>query len=84
MALPAGTRLGPTLMAVKVQTRGDGLAMGAPRPLFVTNADPATVLRNVYSPPTDGQRFLLMSPLVPGGTSPLVGVLNWTAGLTQK
>jgi len=42
------------------------------------------MLRNVYSPSPDGQRFLLMSPLVPRGTSPLVGVLNWTAGLPQK
>jgi hypothetical protein len=55
-------------MAVDVRTRGDGLAMGAPWPLFVTNAEPANVLRNVYSPSTDGQRFLLMSPLVPRGT----------------
>ena len=73
-----------TLMAVDVQARGAGLAIGAPRPLFVTNTDPADVIRNVYSPSIDGQRFLLMSPIVPRGTSPLVGVLNWAAGLPPK
>lgn len=73
-----------TLMAVEVQARGAGLAIGAARPLFVTNTDPADVIRNVYSPSIDGQRFLLMSPLVPRSTSPLVGVLNWTAGLRRK
>ena len=73
-----------TLMAVDVQARDAGLVIGAPRPLFVTNTDPADVIRNVYTPSVDGQRFLLMSPLVPRGTSPLVGVLNWAAGLTRK
>ncbi len=72
-----------TLMSVEVQARGTGLAIGAPRPLFVTNTEPLTVIRNVYTPSVDGQRFLLMSPLVPRGTSPLVGVLNWTAGLRR-
>ena len=73
-----------TLMSVDVRTRGEGLVLSAPRPLFVTNTEPATVLRNVYSPATDGQRFLVMVPLVPRGTSSLVGVLNWAAGLRQK
>ena len=41
-------------------------------------------IRNTYSPSVDGQRFLLLSPLVPRDTSPLVGVLNWTAGLARK
>lgn len=71
-------------MAVDVPARGDGLAIGAARPLFVTNTDTANVIRNVYSPSNDGQRFLLLSPLVPRGTSPLVGVLNWTAGLPRR
>jgi Tol biopolymer transport system component len=73
-----------TLIAVDVQAHGTGLTVGAPRPLFVTNTDPSNVLRNVYSPSNDGQRFLLMSPLVPRATSPLVGVLNWSAGLLRK
>ena len=72
-----------TLMAVDVQARDGGLVLGAPRPLFVTNTDSADVIRNVYTPSIDGQRFLLMSPLVPRGTSPLVGVLDWTAGLRR-
>lgn len=73
-----------TLMAVDVGRRGADLAIGAPRPLFVTGTEPADVLRSVYSPANDGQRFLLMTPLVPRGTSPLVGVLNWAAGLTRR
>ena len=73
-----------TLMAVEVQSRADGLVMGTPQPLFVTNSDPATVIRNVYSPAADGQRFMIMTPIVPRSTSPLVGVLNWTAGLSRK
>ena len=73
-----------TLKAVDVQESVAGLTIGTPHPLFVTNTDPANVLRNVYSPSIDGQRFLLMSPLVPRDTSPLVGVLNWTAGLSRK
>jgi Tol biopolymer transport system component/tRNA A-37 threonylcarbamoyl transferase component Bud32 len=73
-----------TLMAVDAGTRGADLMIGAPRPLFVTGTEPPDVLRNVYSPATDGQRFLVMSPIVPRGTSPLVGVLNWAAGLTRK
>ena len=73
-----------TLMAVDVQPRDGRLVIGAPRPQFVTNTDPSDVIRNVYTPSVDGQRFLLISPLVRHGTSPLVGVLNWTAGLAQK
>jgi len=71
-------------MAVEVRPRGGELAVGAPQPLFATNADPRYVIRNVYSPSTDGLRFLLMSPLVPRGTSTLVGVLNWMAGLPTR
>jgi Tol biopolymer transport system component len=72
-----------TLMAVDVQVRGATLVVGTPRPLFVTNANPNYVMRNVYSPSVDGQRFLLMSMRVPRDTSPLVGVLNWAAGLRK-
>ena len=73
-----------TLMAVDVQARGSSLAIGAPQPLFVTNTDPPNVIRNVYSPSPDGKRFLLLAPLVPHGTSPLVGVLNWAAALPGR
>jgi Tol biopolymer transport system component len=71
------------LMAVDVQSRAADLVLGSPQPLFATNIDPVSAIRNVYSPSPDGKRFLLMSPLVPYGTSPLVGVLNWTAGLPR-
>jgi dipeptidyl aminopeptidase/acylaminoacyl peptidase len=73
-----------TLMAVDVQPRAASLAIGAPQSLFVTNTSPPDVIRNVYSPSPDGQRFLVLSPLVPHGMSPLVGVLNWATGLPPK
>ena len=73
-----------TLMAVEVHENGDSLAVGSPQALFVTNAEPDRVIRNNYTVSADGQRFLVMSPLVSPGASPLVGVLNWMAGLSRK
>jgi len=73
-----------TLMAVDVGPRAADLAIGTPRSLFVTNTNPRDVTRNVYSPSPDGQRFVVLSPIVPHGASPLVGVLNWATGLPRK
>lgn len=42
-----------TLMAVDVQARDGSLVLGAPRPLFVTNTDPADVGRRLG----DGRRL---------------------------
>jgi hypothetical protein len=42
------------------------------------------VIRNNYAASADGQRFLVMSPLVNPSASPLVGVLNWMAGFKRE
>ena len=73
-----------TLMAVDVRESGASLTVGPPQALFVTNIEPERVIRNSYAAAIDGQRFLVMSPLVNPSASPLVGVLNWTAGLLRK
>jgi dipeptidyl aminopeptidase/acylaminoacyl peptidase len=73
-----------TLMAVEVHENGAGLSVGPPQALFLTNAQPERVIRNSYAVSADGQRFLVMSPLVNPSASTLVGVLNWMAGLNRK
>jgi hypothetical protein len=49
----------------------------------IGSADVVDDEKGAMHPSVDGQRFLLMSPLVPRGTSPFVGVLDWTAGLRR-
>jgi Tol biopolymer transport system component/tRNA A-37 threonylcarbamoyl transferase component Bud32 len=73
-----------TLMAVDVHASGAGFAVGAAQPLFLTNVEPDRVLRNNYASSIDGQKFLVMSPLVSPSASPLVGVINWAAVLSRK
>ena len=70
-----------TLMAVGVRPNGTGLTVGVATPLFRTNAEPERVFRNQYAAAADGQRFLVMSPLVPPSASRLVAILNWASGL---
>jgi len=60
------------------------LAPGAAQPLFVTNVEPGRVLRKSFTASPDGHRFLVMSPRASVNASPLVGVLNWASGLSQK
>jgi len=52
--------------------------------LFRTNVEADRVIRNNYAVSADGQRILVMSPLVDPGASRLVGVTNWTAALASK
>jgi len=73
-----------TLMAVEVRDNGASLAVGPPQALFLTNAEPERVIRNNYAASIDGQRFLVTSPLVNPSASPLVGVLDWMAGLKRE
>jgi serine/threonine protein kinase len=73
-----------TLMAVEIRQDGKTLALGNVQPLFVTNVERARVIRNNYTASLDGQRFLVMSPIVHPSASPLVGMLNWAAGLSSK
>ena len=53
-----------SLIAVEVQETATGLRVAPPQPLFTTNVEPARVLRNAFAASADGQRFLVMSPLV--------------------
>jgi Tol biopolymer transport system component len=73
-----------TLVAVELHSGAGGLVVGASQPLFQTNAEDARVIRNHYTASSDGQRFLVMSPLVPPNISRLVAVVNWTAALERK
>jgi len=73
-----------TLMSVDVHPSGASLHVGAAQALFATNAELGRVLRNTYAASADGQRFLVISSIVAPGASPLVGVLNWMAGLSRK
>jgi Tol biopolymer transport system component len=72
-----------TLMSVEIRATGNSVSAGAPQSLFTTNTDPLQVLRNTYAPSPDGQRFVVMSPVVSPGTSRLVGVMNWAAGIKR-
>jgi hypothetical protein len=71
-------------MAVGVRESGSTVTVDVPQPLFLTNVERARVIRNNYTVSLDGQRFLVMSPIVHPSASPLVGILNWTAGLSSK
>jgi dipeptidyl aminopeptidase/acylaminoacyl peptidase len=73
-----------TLMAVEIRQDSKTLTLGAVAPLFVTNVERQRVIRNNYTASPDGQRILVMSPLVHPSASPLVGMLNWAAGLSSK
>ena len=72
-----------TLMSVAVRESGTQFAIVEERPLFQTNAEQDRAIRNHYTASPDGQRFLVLSPLVDPNASPLVAVLNWTAGLKR-
>ena len=72
-----------TLMSVVVGADSNQLNIGAAQPLFQTNAEQERGLRNRYIASPDGQRFLVLSPLVDPNASALVAVLNWSAGLKR-
>jgi Tol biopolymer transport system component len=68
-----------TLMAVKVKigTPVTSDIVGEPKALFRTNVDPSRVIRNQYVVTPDGQRIMVLSPVVHPDASPLIGILNW-------
>ena len=73
-----------TLTSVELKITGATLAsnsIGEPTALFRTNIDPARAFRNHYAFTPDGQRVMLLSPIVNPKASPLVGVLNWSKAL---
>jgi serine/threonine protein kinase/Tol biopolymer transport system component len=72
------------LMAVELLTAGAGLVPGIAQPLFQTNDDESRVIRNQYAVSADGQRFLVMAPLLGPNVSPLIAVVNWKAAQERK
>jgi Tol biopolymer transport system component len=71
------------LMSVAVRQESARFVIGASQPLFRTSVEQERGIRNHYAASPDGQRFLVLSPLVDPNASPLVAVLNWAAGLER-
>ena len=69
------------LMAVEITT-GPKLDSSTPRELFDTGL-PVSLLQDQYRATPDGQRFLLLKPVVEVSPTPITVVLNWTAGLKK-
>jgi serine/threonine protein kinase len=73
-----------TLTVADVHESGDRFTVGRLETLFRTNVEPDRVIRNNYTISPDGQRILVMSPLVDPSVSRLVGVTHWAAGLLVR
>jgi WD40 repeat protein len=67
-----------TLMAVPITTAGDDLAAGAPTALFNTGIQPSDFPTWALSP--DGQRVLIIEPVLGSDTTRITVVVNWLAG----
>lgn len=66
------------VVAVSVERRGEGLAFGAPRPLFALEPHESNYR---FSPAADGSRFLSIERAgSEAAPQPLTIVVNWTAG----
>ncbi len=70
------------LMSVGI-TLGPRLSAAVPKPLFRLRAPNVVGTFSLYDVAPDGQRFLVMVPVVHGSSVPLNLVLNWTAGLKR-
>jgi eukaryotic-like serine/threonine-protein kinase len=69
------------LMAVSV---GPGPSFGVPQALFQTRVPAGvTANRTHYVPSRDGQRFLVNTQTSDPSPTPIIVVLNWTAGLKK-
>jgi eukaryotic-like serine/threonine-protein kinase len=62
---------------------GPKLSAGTPKPLFRATAPKTMGAFALYDVTPDGQRFLVVEPVVHGSSAPVNLVLNWTAGLTK-
>jgi serine/threonine protein kinase len=71
------------LMAVDVRMAGSSFEPGIPKPLFSTTVD-TYLAPNRFAATRDGKRFLVNSTIEADSTSPIIVVLNWTAGILKK
>jgi dipeptidyl aminopeptidase/acylaminoacyl peptidase len=74
------------LMAVAITTESGPTAAferGVPRPLFGPIPTVGNLPRFTYQPSSDGQRFLVASP-VASATPPITVVLNWQNGIRSR
>ena len=74
-------RNGTSLVAVPVQL-GAAFSAGAPTKLFETRFSPS-IVRSLFRPSADGQRFLVLGPLSREAEQPASVVLNWTSALRR-
>jgi serine/threonine protein kinase len=73
------------MVAVAMTAHTDTLEIGAPQPLFATDATGVTLGilgGNQYAVTRDGQRFLVNEPVQKESTTPITVVVNWRAALT--
>ncbi len=69
------------LMAAEITT-GPKLDSSTPRELFDTGL-PVSLLQDRYRVTPDGQRVLLLKPVIEVSPTPITVVLNWSAGLKK-
>jgi Tol biopolymer transport system component len=65
------------MMAVPIESRGDGLEIGAPQPLFDTPQSSGDL---TYDVTPDGKRFLFEMPEQSGRPTAFTLVIHWTSG----
>jgi Tol biopolymer transport system component len=68
------------LMAADITPAGQGITVGAARPLFAVNGE--SIFWS-YDVAPDGQRFVINTPLTESKSLPLTLVLNWTRDLDR-
>jgi len=73
---------GKRLMAVEVNTDGQGFDAGVPKPLFEVRLQ-LDGFRSHYQVAANGQKFLVAVPTENVQSPPITVVTNWTAGLKQ-
>ena len=71
---------GNMLMAAQVKGAGTGFDVGAVTALF---RSPMATTRYEYGVSSDGQRFLINTLSEQTASSPIMVILNWTAGLKK-
>jgi Tol biopolymer transport system component len=76
------------MMAAEVRPAGSHLAFGSPRRLFETtlprqSQSIGSVNNRLYAVTADGQRFLVMAPVIDPAQNRIAVILNWSAGLKR-